>query len=342
VDELFFTVFCVGKVLNLKNFYAFIVGLIVVISSAGCQLGQQKELLVVDFKADTTLRYKLVSERNTSIDLDPTGVASKGKKSKPQKIFEKLEMVIAYKVVDPNPYGLSTISATCESAKVTRRASKKTPRDAVEYLEGQTFTFKVSPVGKIEDYSEIQKIVSELGEKSISDGGPRKGRIKEMDMIADFITLQWHVWDSIASIENPLDGVGVGDSWSATQIIPLPVAVQAVKDTTYTLKEIDESGEQRLAIIESTFAESKAKYENWPSRYKGRFRMKGTLGFLRGYRITELEGTGRQMFNVDTGTVISEEQSYKVTMSAKFMLPLGGMEPVVVVDQKISLRLMDN
>ncbi len=314
----------------------------VVVSSAGCQPGQEKELLVVDFKADTTLRYKLISERNVNIDLDPTGVASKGKKSKPQKIYEKLEMVIAYKPVELNPYGLSTISASCESAKVTRKASKGTPRDAVEYLKGRTFTFQVSPVGKIEDFSEIQKIVSELGEKSISSSDPRKGRIKEMDMIADFVALQWHVWDSIASIENPLDGVDVGDSWSAIQIIPLPVAVQAVKDTTYTLKEIDESGDQRLAIIESTFAESKGKYENWPSRYKGRFRMKGMLGFLRGYRITALEGTGTQVFNIDTGTVISEEQHYKITMSADFMLPLGGMEPLIEIDQKISLRLMDN
>ncbi len=312
-----------------------------VVSSAGCQPGQEKELLVVDFKADTTLRYKLISERNTSIDLDPTGVASKGKKSKPQEIYEKLEMVIAYKPVEPNPYGLSTISATCESAKVTRKSSKRTPRDAVEYLEGRTFTFQVSPVGKIEDYSEIQKIVLELGEKSISSSDPRKGRIKEMDMIADFISLQWHVWDSIASIENPLDGVEIGDSWKATQIIPLPVAVQAVKETTYTLKEIDESGEQRLGVIESTFAESKATHENWPSRYKGRFRMKGMLGFLRGYQTTALEGAGTQVFNIDTGTVISEEQNYKITMTATFMLPLGGMEPLIKIDQKISLRLMD-
>lgn len=314
----------------------------VVVSLAGCQPGQQKELLVVEFKADTTLRYKLVSERNISIDLDPTGVATKGKKSKPEKIYEKLEMVIAYTPVELDPYGLSTISATCESAKVTRKASKKTPRDAVEHLAGKTFTFKVSPVGEIEDYSEIEKIVLELGEKAISENDPRKGRIKEMDMIVDFIALQWHVWDSIASIENPLDGVDVGDSWKTTQVIPLPVAIQAVKDTTYTLKEIDDSSEQRLAIIESTFAESKAKYENWPSRYKGRFRMKGMLGFLRGYRTTGLEGTGKQTFNIDSGTVISEEQNYKITMGADFMLPLGDMEPLIEVDQTISLRLMDN
>jgi hypothetical protein len=329
-------------VLGLKNFCAFMAVVMVVVSLAGCQPEQQKELLVVEFKADTTLRYKLVSERNISIDLDPTGVATKGKKSKPQEIHEKLEMVIAYTPVELDPYGLSTISATCESAKVTRKASKKTPRDAVEYLAGQTFTFKVSPVGKIEDYSEIEKIVLELGEKAISEKDPRKGRIKEMDMIVDFIALQWHVWDSIASIENPLDGVDVGDSWQTTQIIPLPIAIQAIKDTTYTLKEIDDSGEQRLAIIESTFGESKAKYENWPSRYKGRFRMKGMLGFLRGYRTTSLEGTGKQVFNVDAGTVISEEQNYKITMGADFMLPLGDMEPLIEIDQTISLRLMDN
>ena len=133
----------------MKNVYAFIIVLSIFLSVTGCQPGQEKELLVVTFNADTTLRYKLVSERNMSIDLDPTGVASKGKKSKPEKIYEKLELVMAYTPVELDPYGLSTISATCESAKVIRKASKQKGRDAVEYLEGKTFTFKVSPVGKI-------------------------------------------------------------------------------------------------------------------------------------------------------------------------------------------------
>ena len=70
--------------------------------------------------------------------------------------------------------------------------------------------------------------------------------------------------------------------------------------------------------------------------------MKGMLGFLRNYHITGLEGTGRQVFDIDKGTVVSEEQNYKVTMTADFMLPLGDMEPLVEIDQKISLQLMDN
>jgi len=332
-----------GKVLTLRIFCFVIIVSAVIISATGCQSTrkQQKELIVVDFKPDTTLRYELISERDTSVDLDPEGVASKKGSSKPQKIYEKLEMVIAYTPVEVNPYGLSTISATCESVKVTRKSKKKHPADAVEQLKGKTFTFKVSPVGKIEDYSEIQKIVLELGEKSISTGDPKRGRIKSPDMISDFVALQWHIWDSIASIENPLKGVKPNQSWTATQIIPLPVPVQAVKETTYTLKEIDDSGDYKKAVIESSFAKTEEILGSWPKRYEGRFQMKGTLGFLRGYRTTEITGSGEQVFNIDTGTVISEHQQFKTKMSARFMLPLGGMKPQIDVDQKISLRLLD-
>jgi hypothetical protein len=315
----------------------------VILCATGCQpaLQQQKELIVVDFKPDTTLRYELISERDTSINLDPEGVASKKGSSKPQKIYEKLEMVIAYTPVEVNPYGLSTISATCESVKVTRKAKKQHPTDVMEQLKGKTFTFKVSPIGKIEDYSQIQKIVLDLGEKSISTSNPKKGRVKSPDMISDFVALQWHIWDSIASIENPLKGVKPNQSWTTIQIIPLPVPVQAVKETTYTLREINDSDGYKKAVIESSFTESKEVLGSWPKRYEGKFQMKGILGFLRGYRTTEITGSGEQIFNIDTGTVISERQQYKTKMSANFMLPLGGMKPEIDVDQKISLRLLD-
>ena len=330
--------------MNLRTIISLTCTGIVVFAFAGCRQGEMAatELLAVDFHAGSVIRYKLVSARDIEVNLDSTGSATKKGKAKPQKMNEKLELVIAYKPVVIDPYGLSTIEGRCESAKVTRTGfvRKASGRDAAESLAGQTFTFQISPTGGIKDYSDLKALIRRLGDKAFASTTGRQGRIKNPDMISDFSALQWHLWDSIASIESAVAGVAIGQSWKTKQFIPLPMPVPAARETTYTLSEVQQTDSGRKAVITSSYKLSDSREKNWPRPYKGQFNMRGMFGFLRNFKFRSLEGAGKQIFNIDTGTLQSEEQQYKVHIGAAFMMPLGDTAPTVTIDQNISIQLL--
>ncbi len=310
---------------------------------AGCHTGGGRELLVVDFKPDTTIRYKLTSQRDITLELKSDNPKMKGR-NKPQTMSEKLELVIAYRSVEVDPFGITTIEGKCESAKVTRKAftPRASPKDAVEHLVGRTFTIQLSPTGKIADYSSLTEVVREMGKKAFATNRAGKQKVKNPDMIYDFIAMQWYLWDSVATIEKPLKGVKKGTSWKTSQLVPLPIPIVPARQTTYTFDEITETPDGRKAVINSTYTLSDEKLANWPKPYTGRFAMKGMFGFLRNYKYQSLVGQGKQIFNIDAGVVESDQQQYKMIISAAFMIPLGDTVPIITIDQKISVELLDN
>ncbi len=317
-------------------------GLITLFALAGCQVGP-KEFFVVDFKENSALRYQLVSERDIELNLGEAETTKKSRNQKPQKMSDKLKLVIAYKPIKVDPYGLTTIEATCESVEVTRISftGKKTTSDAVRSLRGKTYTFEITPSGKFEDYANLQEVVRELGKKAFAQKVGKQGRVKNPDMISDFVALQWYFWDSAATIEKPIEGVGIGQSWKALQFIPLPIPRAVVRETTYKLSEIKETPDGRQAVITSSYALSDQRVKNWPKPYSGRFRMKGMFGFLRNYRMKSLSGTGTQIFNLDTGQVESEQQQYRVDIDTDFLMPLGDTKPKLIIQQKLEVQILD-
>ena len=146
---------------------------------------------------------------------------------------------MAYKPIKVDSYGLTTIEATCKSVKVSR--SKGSRKDAVQSLAGRTFTVTVGPTGGIEDYSQLDSLLKEIGEKAFRPESDR-GRIKEPDMIGDFVASQWFLWDSISSIERPAEGVEIGRSWNSQLSVPAPMVMRKARDVTYTLDEIRPGG----------------------------------------------------------------------------------------------------
>lgn len=325
--------------MNLRKFISIISILLYGLCLGGCQ-ESARTILVVKFKNDSSVKYRMVSDRKTETDIDgPEG------KAKPTTVSEKLELVMSYTPVGKvDPYGITTMKATCESARVTRKSSSgKAVVDVTEDLAGRSFNFTISPTGRVLDYSEMDALVLELGNKSIIDAG-RQGRIKRPDMIADFVALQRHLWDSIASVDQGLRGAKDGQQWKTLEYIPLPIPIRVAKETTYTLaaaaEQVDPEGADRKVEILSILALSGEKILDWPRLYEGGFRMRGMFGFLRNYRAKSLEGTGVQIFNVDAGVLESDEQEYRVLMEASFMMKLGDMLPVITVDQKLKTEIL--
>ncbi|MHC4170830.1 MAG: DUF6263 family protein, partial [Planctomycetota bacterium] len=224
-------------------------------------LGEGRELLTVDFRQGQSLRYKFVSSREITIGWDTPKTTARPGRSASDKSSESMEVVMLYRPIEVDPYGLTTLEATCESVKVSR--SKGPRKDAVQSLAGKTFTLTVGPTGRIEDYSQLDQLLKEIGEKAFRTS-PDRGRIKEPEMIGDLVASQWFLWDSVSSIEKPSEGVKVGQSWKSKLSVPTPMVMRKARDVTYALGEIRPSEQGRLAVIASSYKAADSVPQGWP------------------------------------------------------------------------------
>ena len=308
--------------------------------TAGCgrkniiKLPEKKgELLTVDFQKGKTLKYRFVSDRHTTVDWS----SGQNGESVLNKSIEKLDLVMAYKPVKIEPFGLTTIKAECREAKVS--SSNSSPKDAVEFFNGKTFTFTVDSSGKIHDYSELNDLIKQAGQKAFASG-TGANRIKEPDMIGDFAATQWFLWDSIASIPNAAQGVNVGQSWTSKLSVPTPMVSRLARDVNYTLAEVQSSDNTNIAVIDSTYSKSDSVPASWPVPYTGSFQVRGTFGLLGGYKLLELKGQGKEIFNIDLGRIEEYNQKYKLVVQAS--VPMGiSVKPVINIEQTISMKLVE-
>jgi hypothetical protein len=314
---------------------------------AGCKpiAGQMEppsksgELLTVDFQAGQTLRYKFVSGREITVDLDATAQASRSGRAASDKSSESLEIIAAYTPIEIDPYGLTKVKAVCESVKVTR--SKGPGRDAVETLAGKSFTLAVGPTGKIEDYSQLDELLKEIGKK-VFRANTEQGRIKEPDMIGDVVATQWFLWDAVSSLKKPSQGVTVGQSWTSKLSVATPMVMRKARDVTYRLDEIRPGEKGRLAVISSSYKIADSAPRDWPIPYSGTFQVAGAYGFYRNYQVLNLQGRGEELFNIDAGRTEQYKQQYQMQLSASLILPLAGVNPKITIKQNLTMKLLED
>jgi len=329
----------------LKRVLFYCAGIVLLTAVGGCGgPAGEKTLLTVDFKPDQTLRYEFTSSRNIDVDwgVDPKTKGCCGgsdDRSRVTRNFERMRMVVAYRPIEVDSYGLTTIEATCESVEVKRRSRANkggSTKDAITSLAGKTFRFTVAPSGRIEDYSQLDELLRRTGEKAFRSGAG-KGRIKEPDMIADVVASQWFLWDSISSIKDSSKGVRVGQSWKSKLSVPTPMVMRKARDVTYTFAGIRRGRRGRLAVIRSSYKLAESVPAGWPVPYHGRFQVSGMFGFLTGYKVIELKGDGEETFNIDAGQVVKYTQHYKMKIDASLRFPLGP-KPVITIDQFLVMK----
>lgn len=323
-----------------------ILTIVILLGLAGCKSGgaqkparleEGKELLTVDFQEGRALQYKFVCSRDVAVDWDPEGTSTRSGRRANDAMKETMEMTVSYTPVEVDPYGVTTVEANIQSVRVTRtgRSGSRSQKDAVEYLSGKTFKIGIGPTGKIEDTGELDALIKEIGTKAFRED-PRQGRIKEPDMIGDFVVTQWFLWDSISSVENPSDGVSEGQSWTSQLSVPAPMVMRKARDVTYTLKEIRTDPQGRLAVIASAHKPAESAPHSWPIPYSGRFMMAGTFGFLSGYKLLEMEGDGEELFNISAGR--TEQYNHQYRMKLQASIPLGiDAKPLITINQNISM-----
>lgn len=292
------------------------------------------------------LRYEFVSSRQIQVDFGPARPKSEGVV---QAMSERMQLVFAYEPLEVDSYGLATVQATCESAQVQRTSfspHKGRQGDAVEALKGRSFRLQVSPSGMLTDKAQLRQLILELGEEAFDKG---KRRIKNPDMIFDFIATQWFLWDSTSSIKRPSEGVAVGDSWDSRLLTPLPIPMRAERKVTYRLDEVrpaDGGQTGRVAVIKSSYSPADSVEGDWPMPYGGRFQMRGMFGFFRGYKILGLSGEGTELFNIDAGVIEQADQQYEVEIDAVIPFGLGDSQdeeprPNVTIKQQITMQLLN-
>lgn len=299
---------------------------------------QPKVLLTVDFNDTQTLRYKFVSHREIAITWEPSKTGTEQSKPTIGNSSESMEMVVSYTPLKVNTYGLTTIKATIDSIQVHR--SDDTKPDAAEQFTGKTYTFKVGPTGKIEDNSQLNALIKQVGEKAFRPD-TSKGRIKEPDMIGDFVATQWFLWDTISSIKNPSRGVNIGQTWQSKLSVPTPMVMRQARDVTYRLREIRNIDNDQIAVIDSIYSKSDSTPQSWPVPYTGRFQMSGRFGFLGNYQLLGLKGQGEELFNVTLGRTEQYTQQYEMLLQAS--IPLGiGENPTIAIIQNLTMNLLDD
>ncbi len=301
--------------------------------------------LTVDFEKGQTLRYKFVSSRGLAMDWGPPKT---GGQNKIDKFFESLELVVEYTPVEVDPYGMATVKADCLSAKVNRAGFKQTSRgEAAESLAGKSWTFTVGPAGKIEDRSKLLDVIRQAGRAAFR-ADTSQGLIKEPDMLYDFIALQWFLWDSISSVPKPLKGVAVGDQWKSKLFVPATMILFAARDVNYRLEEIRgpnqpaevQDSNNRIAVIASEYSLLYPSPSDWPVPYTDVFQMSGMFGFLRGYKLLDLQGEGQELFNIDAGRTEQYTQKYTLRTRASLPFGLGGINPLITIDQILTMELI--
>lgn len=312
---------------------------------AGCGTdSKEKVLLTVDFQQDKAIRYEFISSRTMHVNWGDTSKENRPIRERAPEYTEFMQVVMAYKPVEVNLYGLSVIEATCERAYVnrTKRAGRESSKtDAVTTLEGKTFRFAVGPNGEIEDYADMEKTVRQAGEKAFR---PRSnvGIVKEPDMLGDFIETQWFLWDAISSVKNPAKGVAVGQSWESQTSLPVPMVMKAARNVKYTLAEIKPGEKGNLAVIKSEYSLAGTISRNWPLPYPdGAFQMSGPFGFFRDYKMLEFQGQGEELFNIDAGQVEKYHQKYSLKVEAG--MPMGmNIKSQIYIEQDIIMTLMED
>jgi len=300
----------------------------------------EDNVLTVNFVQGQTIEYRFVAKRDITIDWDPEKKMSRAGRRAAQTDTESLDIVMAYTATEVNPYGLTTVKATCKSARVSRskRTGGTAAKDAAEHFAGKSYTLKIGPTARIEDANELDALIKQVGQKAFRPN-TTKGRIKEPDMINDFVATQWFLWDSVSSIPiaQAIEGLDPNQTWNSQLSLPSPMVMRQARDVVYKLDEIRQSENGPIAVISSTYSHAKTVPQSWPIPYAGSFQMSGTFGFLGGYNLLSVEGTGKELFNIKTGRMIQYDQRYNMKFSA--IIPMGiGSKPQINIRQTITAR----
>jgi hypothetical protein len=113
----------------------------------------------------------------------------------------------------------------------------------------------------------------------------------------------------------------------------------AARDVNYRLEEIRQDPNNRIAVIGGSYTLLYPSPSDWPVPYTEIFQMSGTFGFLRGYKVFDLQGQGQELFNIDAGR--TEKYTQRYTMHVQASLPMGlGLNPQITIDQMLTMELL--
>jgi hypothetical protein len=116
------------------------------------------------------------------------------------------------------------------------------------------------------------------------------------------------------------------------------MVMRKARDVVYKLEEIRPTDQGNLAIISSSYSKAETNPpRSWPIPYSGSFRVSGRFGFLGGFKLLSVKGTGQETFNIDTGQLEQYTQKYEMKISS--IIPMGlQAKPAITIRQTITAK----
>jgi hypothetical protein len=297
--------------------------------TAGCttELAEQKATLALKFKPQDSATYKVTTQLEDGIKFE--GSSLKEADFKNSRNHKSVEMTFAQQIQSTDNKGNAVAKITIKGLKYlsihkdktildfdsSRKADANSP---MAKLIGQSYTIEIAPT------SEVSKIIDVEQAKAAVKGGSSVNRAALELLSPDAIKERHTVSAMPAADKNRLKK---GDNWSSVKSFSFGLMGAKSYERIYTLKEIEDQGGQRIAIIEmnaiptSEMTEQLRKeqatsvfsrmFDNIDT-YTGQLRLDLTTGKVEKY----FEKLQSQWVAVDTEAVQEGKEPAALKMSA--------------------------
>jgi hypothetical protein len=68
--------------------------------------------------------------------------------------------------------------------------------------------------------------------------------------------------------------------------------------------------------------------------------MSGIFGFLREYKVLDIQGHGQELFNIGAGRTEQYTQKYTMRVTASMPMGLSGINPKITIEQTMTMQLI--
>ncbi len=279
-----------------------VVGMGLIMAITGCKPSADMKL---NFVPEQTARYKAVSDTVKDFRFEQPNLG----KLREEQTKTSIDMTFTQAIQSVDDQGNAVAKITIDGLKVNiinkneqrfafDSSSEADMNNPIGKLIGQSYTIRIAPDGK------VKVLEAKKAAAVVPSGYENKVASSLLD---ESNIIQRHQVSAIPEQAGPFD---TGDTWTATAASPPGLLAPKSYEKVYTLTDIDSVGGQPVATVKMSAGESAAPAEGAAA---------GGMGMFAKMFDNEDTYTGSMKINIETGTVLSAEETLISTYLAQEM-----------------------